>query len=469
LNDWLTDEVKRQLRDSLGTGRLLLDPDLTAAYGADATGRFGSAPAAVAQPGNLAQVASLLSACTRIGAPVVPQGGNTGLVGGGVPRSGELVVSLAKLKELGEIDFATGQVVAGAGTTLEELQRHVLKAGFEAPIDFGARSAATIGGMAATNAGGALAMRYGTMRSQVVGVEAVLADGAIIDRLSGPLKDNAGYDLPAMLIGTEGTLCIFTRVAVRLVPAMPKRIVALFGSTGLADGLELLAALRRAAPSLVALDFFDAWGLERVRAHRNLPNPFQMTHNYYFIAEFRADVDPIDELVAAVEAASLDVAVVVADDSAGRDALWAYRELQNESIAAAGVPHKMDVSVAPGAIPTFAAEVRREIALLAPDAETILYGHLGDGNVHVNVLGPPPDDERVDLAVLKLVSSFGGSISAEHGVGVAKPDYLHLSRSENEIAAMSRLKIALDPAWILNPGCVLPIATGANLGPLSCG
>ncbi len=451
------------LRAAVGDAHVLVEPELCAGYERAATGRFGGAAAAVVRPADTEQVAAVLRVCGEHAIPVVPQGGNTGLVGGGVPRGGELVVWLGRLTRLGEVDRAAAQVVVGAGVTLEQLQQHARRAGLDVGVDFGARSAATIGGMVATNAGGGLAMRYGTMRAQVAGVEAVLADGTIVRRLSGLLKDNAGYDLPALLVGSEGTLAIVTQVAVRLVPAHRHRVAALFGLAGLDDGLALLTRLRERVGSLVAADFFDATGTARVCAHRRLRAPFERDWPLYLIAECAADRDPTEELAEAVEAAAVELDVAVADDTAGRERLWAYRELQNEAVAAGGVPHKLDVSVPIADVPRFAAEVRARVAAVDPAAETILYGHLGDGNVHVNVLGPAPDDERVDEAVLRLVADHGGSISAEHGVGVAKRDHLHLSRGPGEIAAMRRLKAALDPAGILNPGCVLP-AESVDMG-----
>lgn len=444
------------LRAVVGDGHVLSGRELCAGYERDVTDRYGGEAAAVVRPADTGQVAAVLRLCAEHAVPVVPQGGNTGLVGGGVPRGGEILVSLTRLQALGAVDRAAAQVVVGAGVTLERLQQHARAAGLDVGIDHGARSAATIGGMVATNAGGGLAMRYGTMRTQVAGVEAVLADGTVVRRLSGVLKDNAGYDLPALLVGSEGTLAILTQVAVRLIPLHRRRVAALFGLAGLDDALALLTRLREGVGSLVAADFFDASGLARVCAHRRLSPPFGRDWPVFLIAECAADRDPTDELAEAVEAAGVELDVAVADDTAGRARLWAYRELQNEALAAAGVPHKLDVSVRIADVPRFADEVRATVAAVDAGAETILYGHLGDGNVHVNVLGPAPDDERVDEAVLKLVADHGGSISAEHGVGIAKRDHLHLTRGAEEILAMRRLKAALDPIGILNPDCVLP-------------
>jgi len=445
-----------ELRAALDPGHLLVDLELRAGFEQDITGRFGGAALAVARPADTEQVSAVMRICSRHAIAVVPQGGNTGLVGGGVPRGGELVLSLGRLRRLDAVDRAASQVIVGAGVTLAELQAHASAAGLGVGIDHGARAVATVGGMAATNAGGGLAMRYGTMRAQIAGVEAVLADGSIVSRLSGVLKDNAGYDLPALLIGSEGTLAIITAVAVRLVPAPRRRVAALFGLASMDEALALFQALHGHVGALVAADFFDAAGLARVLAHRGLRPPFERAWAWYVIAECAADADPTEELASAVEASGLALDVAVADDSAGRASLWAYRERQNESVAAGGVPHKLDVSVRIPDVPRFVAEVRERVAVADPAAEVIIYGHLGDGNVHVNVLGPERDDERVDTAVLELVAGYGGSISAEHGIGVAKRDFLHLSRGAAEIEAMHRVKRALDPGWILNPGCVLP-------------
>ncbi len=445
-----------ELREIVGDGQVLTDPELMAGYEADITGRFSGSAAAVVRPANAEEVAAVLRACDAHGVPVVPQGGNTSLAGGSVPRgTGEVVLSLVRLRELEPVDRASGQVVVGAGVTLEELQRHARAAGFDVGIDHAARSAATIGGMVATNAGGGLAMRYGTMRAQVAGLEAVLSDGSVVGRIAGLLKDNAGYDLPALIVGSEGTLAVITRINVRLVPAHRHRVVALFGLDGMESALALTLRLRDAVSSLVAADFFEAGGLARVLAHRKLAAPFPHAHPVYLIAECAADHDPTEELAAAVEEVEAVEDVAFADDTTGRAALWAYRELQNEAMAAGGVPHKLDVSVRIADVPRFTTAVRERIGALDPAAETVLYGHLADGNVHVNVLGPAPDDERVDTAVLELVGTFGGSISAEHGVGIAKSSYLHLCRGTDEIAAMRRVKAALDPHATLNPGRVL--------------
>ena len=346
-------------------------------------------------------------------------------------------------------------MTAGAGVTLERLQQHAAAAGLAFGVDHGARSGATVGGMVATNAGGAQVLRHGTMRAQVMGVEAVLADGRVVRRLAGLLKDNAGYDLSQLLVGSEGTLAVVTAARLRLVPAPAHVVTALLGIGSTGDAVDVMRVLRDRVASLNAVEIFYADGLDLVCAHRRLAAPFADRHPVYVVAECAASTDPVHELADALEETPvLDVAV--ADDTARRRALWTYREAHNEAIAAAGIPHKLDVTVQLGDIAAFERRVRAAMADAAPDARTIIYGHLGDGNLHVNVLGPEPHDETVDEAVLELVGEFGGSISAEHGVGVAKRRWLHLTRSPDEIDMMAAVKHAFDPRGILNPGVLLP-------------
>jgi FAD/FMN-containing dehydrogenase len=231
-------------------------------------------------------------------------------------------------------------------------------------------------------------------------------------------------------------------------------VTALAALPDLERGLELLRRLRAEAPSLQAVDYFHAHGLRRVCERHGLTPPFRSEEDVYLVVECAGLDDPSDELAAVAELAEH---TAVADDARGREELWAYRELQNETLAALGVPHKLDVSVPIPCLPAFERDVARAVAELAPEAELFLYGHLGDGNVHVNVVGPPPDDTSIDETVFRLVARYGGSISAEHGVGLAKTEWLSLSRTSDEIAIMRDLKRALDPAGLLNPGRVLAV------------
>jgi FAD/FMN-containing dehydrogenase len=451
-------DLHQDLREVVGSRHVLSDPDLKAPYERDYTGRYGGPARFVVRPADTSEVAGAMSACARHGAAVVPQGGNTGLVGAGVPRNHEVVVSLQRLTEIGDIDSAVGQVTTGAGVTLAALQQAARAAGQDAGLDFGARDSCTVGGVVACDAGGARALRHGTARAHVAGLEVVLADGSIVSRLAGLTKDNAGYDLPSLLVGSEGTLGIITRVRWRLTPALQSRVALLVPLNSAPEAAELLASLRAHAPSLESCDFFLDDGLQLVLEHKRRASPIRTRAPLYVLAEFAAPSDPTEELAEALEQAGIEDALV-ADDTASRESLWALREGHTDAINAAGIPHKLDVGVPLHMLDRFLDQVP-DVVAAAGGERAILFGHLGDGNVHVNVLGSAPDDVHIDDAVLELALGCGGTISAEHGVGVAKASWLERARGADDVAAMRAIKRALDPHNLLNPGAVLPIAAG---------
>lgn len=445
--------LEQAIAKVVGSSNVLSDPDVKSSYERDWTGRYGGRARLVVRPQDTAEVAGVMAACARLGAAVVPQGGNTGLVGASVPRAGEVVLSVQGLSEIGQVDTAVGQVTVGAGATLAALQAAARKAGEDAGLDFAARDSCTIGGVVACDAGGARALRHGTARAHVAGLEAVLADGSIVSRLAGLTKDNAGYDLPMLLVGSEGTLGIITRVRWKLAPLLGARVAALvpLGSAG--EAAELFAALRAHAASLESCDFFLDEGLQLVLDHQRRESPLRTRAPFYVLAECAARSDPTEELAEALERAGIDDALV-ADDTTSRERLWALREGHSEAINAAGIPHKLDVGVPLHELSRFLEQVPDAVTA-AGGERTILFGHLGDGNVHVNVLGTDPDDTRVDDAVLELVLDCGGTISAEHGVGVTKARWLERARGVAEVTAMRAIKRALDPDNLLNPGAVL--------------
>jgi FAD/FMN-containing dehydrogenase len=446
-------DLEQAVAKVVGSANVLSDQDVKSSYERDWTGRYGGRARLVVRPQNTAEVAGVMAACARLGAAVVPQGGNTGLVGASVPRAGEVVLSVQGLSEIGQVDTAVGQVTVGAGATLAAFQAAARKAGEDAGLDFAARDSCTIGGVVACDAGGARALRHGTARAHVAGLEAVLADGSIVSRLAGLTKDNAGYDLPMLLVGSEGTLGIITRVRWKLAPLLGARVAALvpLGSAG--EAAELFAALRAHAASLESCDFFLDEGLQLVLDHQRRESPLRTRAPFYVLAECAARSDPTEELAEALERAGIDDALV-ADDTTSRERLWALREGHSEAINAAGIPHKLDVGVPLHELSRFLEQVPDAVTA-AGGERTILFGHLGDGNVHVNVLGTDPDDTRVDDAVLELVLDCGGTISAEHGVGVTKARWLERARGVAEVTAMRAIKRALDPDNLLNPGAVL--------------
>jgi FAD/FMN-containing dehydrogenase len=445
-----------ELRAAVGTEHVLVDADLTASYERDWTGRFGARAGCVVRPADTAQVSAVVRACAAASVPVVVQGGNTGLVGGAVPAGGEVLLSLTRLTELGEVDVAAGQVTAGAGVTLADLQKHARAAGLDFGVDLAARDSATVGGLVATNAGGIRVLRYGSMRAQLLGAEAVLADGSVVSRMAGLLKDGTGYDLVSLLAGSEGTLGVVTRARLRLVPRLTSRCVALLALPDADSAIAVLPGLRARLPHLAAAELLFAEGLALVRKHGGLPAPFAEEHPAYLLLECADTSDPTDDLVEAVSEAEGLLDANVATDAAGQRALWAYREQHTEAINAEGVPVKLDVSVPTGRLPELAARLAPTVAGVVVDARTIVFGHVNEGNLHVNVLGAGDLAEQVTDAVLHLVAELDGSISSEHGVGRAKTAWLSLSRSTTEIAAMRSIKSALDPQGTLNPGVLLP-------------
>ncbi|GAB4336219.1 MAG: FAD-binding oxidoreductase [Dehalococcoidia bacterium] len=447
-------ELVRELAAVVGDANVLVDRDLVARFETDWTGRFRGEARCVVRPGTTEETAAVVALCSRAGVPLVPQGGNTGLVGGGVPRGGDVVLSLTRLNALEPVDAVAGHVTVGAGVTLAQLQEQAREAGFIYGVDLASRDSATVGGMVATNAGGLHVLRYGPTRAQLVGLEVVLASGEVVSRMSGLEKDNTGYDLPGLFTGSEGTLGVVTRARLRLHPPEPQRVTALLAMDNTAAALALLGRLRQSVRTLDAIEAFFEEGVELVCEHTGASRPFPARAGCYLLIECAGAADPLPGLLEALEGAEGIGDSAVATDGAQRRALWQYREAHTIAINAEGVPHKLDVTLPLGRLAAFEAEVRQRVAEAAPGARSILFGHLGDGNLHVNVLGLEPEDDRATDAVLRLVASMGGSISAEHGIGVAKAPWLHLTRSTADIAAMRAIKRALDPGNILNRGVI---------------
>jgi FAD/FMN-containing dehydrogenase len=451
-----TGSLLRALRAAVGDAHVLTDADVVAGQVRDWTGRFVGSTPAVVRPSTVDEVAGVLRACSGAGAAVVPQGGNTGLVGGSVPLHGEVVLDLRRFDALGPVDARAGQVTAQAGVTLARLAAHARAADWDYGVDLSARESATVGGMVATNAGGVHVLRYGATRRQLLGVEAVFADGRVMRRLDGLEKDNTGYDLSGLLCGSEGTLAVITAARLRLVPRLTHVVVALLAFDDVEVALDAVGQLRRGLDSLRAVELFFQDGLDLVCERLGLGRPFRGRHVAFILVEVAARADPTPELAAATSGLSgvADVAVG-ADDRAARE-LWRYREGHTEAINLLATPHKLDVTLPADELAGFVLEVRARVADVAPDASVWLFGHAADGNIHVNVTGVAPDDDRVTDAVLQLVARRRGSISAEHGIGIAKRGWLSLVRTPAEIDAFRSIKRALDPARVLNPHVLLP-------------
>lgn len=453
---FLGESLRRDLTEAVGPAQVLTEPDLTASYTRDWTGRFRGATPAVVRPADVNEVAAVVAVARRHDVALVPQGGRTGLVGGSVPLAGELLVSLTRLDQSIEVDERTGQATVGAAASLEALQAAAHVHGWAYGVDLAARGSARVGGTIATNAGGLRVLRHGDTRRQLRGVEVVLGDGSVVAHLGGLEKDNTGYDLAGLLCGSEGTLGIITRARLALVAPARERVVALCGFTSGRHAIEAAWQVRRHLPELSAAELFYAAGLDLVCSMLDLPHPLRDAAAAYVLFEATANTDPTEPLAGMVgdQAGVLDVAV--ASDATGMAALWDYRERHTEAINHLGPPAKLDVTLPAGELAGFAEEVGALVATVAPEARTWLFGHAADGNLHVNVTGVAPGDELVDDVVLTRVAELGGSISAEHGIGTAKRRWLHLVRTPAEIAAFRAVKAALDPDGVLNPGVLLP-------------
>jgi FAD/FMN-containing dehydrogenase len=443
-------------RQVVGRAGVLADPEVTASYVTDWTGRFHGSTPAVVRPRTTAEVAEVVALARRHRVALVAQGGNTGLVAGGVPLAGEVVVSLVRLTTLSPVDALAGQVTAGAGVTLAALAAHAASAGLAFGVDVGSRDSATVGGMVATNAGGLHVVRHGAMRAQLVGVEAVLGTGEVISRLGGLVKDNTGYDLAQLLCGSEGTLGIVTAARLRLVSPPAHVVTTMTGLASVEAAVALAAALRVRADGVQALELMTGRSLDLVAGYLGAPPPVAPGAGAYLLVEVGSATDPLPALAAAVEGAEGVLDTAVATDAADRHRLWRWREAHSEAGAPLGVVHKLDVTLPAAELAGFCAEVEARVLVARPGATLLLFGHVGDGNVHVNVVGPPADDDEVDDVVLGLVVERGGSISAEHGIGTLKRRWLARDRSPGEVAAMAAIKRALDPDGILNPGVLLP-------------
>jgi len=446
--------VLAELADIVGAAHVVTEPDVMADYLVDWSRRFQGVAMAVVRPGSTDEVAAVVSACVAAGVPIHPQGGNTGLVGGSVPAASPtdaglpIVLSTRRLQRLDAVDHQAGQVTVGAGVTLGALRRHASAAGWEYGVDLGGRDTATIGGTLATNAGGIRVCCYGMTRKQVTGIEAVLPDGSVISHLGGLDKDNTGYDLASLLVGSEGTLGVITAARLRLHQPPGSSTLVLVGVDGFDEALNLLATAVLPGVRLLAAEMIDDVGMHAIMALDDLPWPLAQQWPYVLLIEV--------EDGGAGEGLGLDDAldVVAATDVSTAQRLWRYRDGQGEAFNSLGITHRLDVSIPFESLARISLQVREAFADDPEVTAVGVFGHLADGNLHIEVIGPAEDDTRPDEIVLRLVTDVGGSISAEHGVGRQKAPYLAWCRSASEIAAMKAIKSALDPQLLFAPGVI---------------
>ncbi len=450
-----------RLTAAVGLEHVLVGTEATVAYTTDWTRRFHGPSTAVVRPANVTEVAEVVRACGEYGVAIVPQGGNTGLVGGSVPgaavggAAAPIVMSTSRLNVVGDVDVQRAQVTAQAGVTVANLRQHAHVAGWEYGVDLAARDTATVGGTIATNAGGVRVCAYGTTRAQVLGVQAVMADGSVIEQLSGLVKDNSGYDLAGLLTGSEGTLAIVTAARLRLVPRPRAGIVTMMGVATYDEGIAVLTEIRAAGLRVLAAEIMDAPGTRLVCDVAGLPWPLMRTdhsHIALFEVEETETGNAVVELGEVIVGHRENSDSIVATDVSDRVRLWSYRERQTEAVSTLGVVHKLDVSVPLSRLQDFADGLVRIVSENPVVEQQVVFGHLAEANLHIEIVGPDSADERVDAAVLAWAASCGGSVSAEHGIGRAKAAYLPLCRSADDIKAMATIKRSLDPRGIFNPG-----------------
>jgi FAD/FMN-containing dehydrogenase len=465
----------------LGPRGLTTDPERMEPWLTDWRGRYTGRALAMASPASTQEVAALMKLCCQYRIPVVPQGGNSGMAGGATPdpTGTAILLSLRRMAAIRRLDAEAGQVVCEAGVVLATLHEAAQAAGMRFPLTLGGKGSATIGGLVSTNAGGTQVLRHGTMRAQVLGLEAVLADGAVFNALTPLKKDNRGFDLKQLLIGSEGTLGIVTAATLRLLPAPTGRATAWIGLGGIVTARSLLRHVERAmGDALEGFEVVPAHCLDAVLAY--LPDaraPLERKHPWNALIEcVSASADSAalhDRLAAslaeALEAGLIEDAVIAANDRQAEE-FWALRDSISPAERALGPAMQHDISVPVEQMAEFILAASPAIEAAFPGTRALAFGHLGDGNVHFHVLAPPgavrgeweeTEGKAISAHVHDLVTQWGGSISAEHGIGQMKVEELARLHDPVALGLMRRIKQALDPLGLLNPGKLLVTSPAA--------
>src|ERR1700722_11260275 len=440
--------VLQQVSSLVGPNYVSTDPDVLAGRSVDHTGRYRGRAGALVRPGSAAEVAEVLRVCRDAGAHVTVQGGRTSLVAGTVPEHDDVLLSTERLSGLGDIDTVERRVEVGAGATLAGVQYAANAAGLVFGVDLAARDSATVGGMASTNAGGLRTVRYGNMGEQVIGLQVALPDGSLMRRHSLVRSDNTGYDLPALFVGAEGTLGVITALDLRLHPSPSHRVTAVCGFADL-DALIEAGRTFRDVDGIAALELIDGRAAALTGEHLGVHSPVE--GDWLLLVELAADHDQTELLADLLADVPMSAEPAVGVDVAAQQRLWRVRESLAEVLGVYGPPLKFDVSLPLAAIARFAADAVALIGERVDDAVPVLFGHIGEGNLHLNVLRVQFEQEQAFYGpMMDLIAQCGGNVSSEHGVGSRKRSYLGMSRQTTDVAAMRAVKTALDPTGYLN-------------------
>ncbi len=468
----MTTEFLEQCRAAISAAQVLTGTDM-ASYLTDWRGRFTGQALAVVRPGSTAEVAAIIKLCNQFKVPVVPQGGNTGLVLGSVPdASGKaIVLSLARLNRVRDVDALNNTITVEAGCLLQQVQERAAEQARLFPLSLASEGSCTIGGNLSTNAGGTAVLRYGTMRELALGLEVVTAQGEIWNGLRGLRKDNTGYDLRDLFIGAEGTLGIITAAVLKLFAQPAARLTALLALDTPQQALSLLSlAQQRCGANLTGFELMSDFCLQLVQKHfPQLPFPFASRHQQYVLLELsdqESEVHAMAMLEAVVGSAleqNLINDAVVSSSLAQSNAMWQLREHISMAQAAEGKNIKHDIALPISKIGEFISVTDALLQQEFPGCRMVTFGHLGDGNLHYNVSAPAGQQDdaflkqqaAVNLCVHDSVDQYGGSISAEHGLGALKRDEIKRYKSGTELNMMAAIKRALDPHNLMNPGKVL--------------
>ncbi len=430
-------------------------------YGRDWTKVHEPAPCAVALPSSASDVATVVRWANENKVALVPSGGRTGLAAGAVAARGELVVSLSRMRAMGEVDTVGATLRVEAGAITEAVHEHTKPHGLTWPVDFASKGSSTVGGNIATNAGGVKVIRYGLTRQWVLGLEVVLPNGELIAPGGSLEKNNSGLDLRQLFIGSEGTLGIVTAATLKLTRIPEALDVMLFAVADLTAVLTLFSAARKGPFTISAYECFTDACLSRLMRHRNVASPFGEPHSHFVLLEVEtAERAALEAWVADVFERGLANDGVMAQHGGEAAQLWTLREGISESLSATGFPHKNDIALPIAELLPFTTALEELMASRYPGWEICLFGHIGDGNLHVNIMKPDAmakDDflaktKDVDGDMFRLVQRHRGSISAEHGIGLLKKPYLSFTRSPEELSVMRAVKAALDPNNVMNPG-----------------